>query len=65
MSLAFVAYGFVTTEATTRELLLGPFSSKSFIWPAMPVSMTATPTPLPVTFASGLFQASIASTDDG
>ena len=55
----------MTTEATTREALLGPFSSKSFIWPAMPVSMTATPTFLPVTLASGLFHASIASTDDG
>ncbi len=65
MSLALVAFGLVTTEATTRELLLGPFSSKSFIWPAMPVSMTATPTFLPVTLASGRFQASIASTEDG
>ena len=63
--MALVALGFVTTEATTRDDLLGPFSSKSFIWPAMPVSTTATPTFLPVTFASGLFHASIASTEDG
>jgi hypothetical protein len=55
----------VTAEAMTRDALLWPRSSKSLIWPAMPVSMTATPTPLPVTFASGLFHASIASTEEG
>jgi len=52
-------------EVMTREALLEPFSSKSRIWPAIPVSMTATPTPLPVTLASGLFQASSASVAAG
>ena len=38
---------------------------KSGMPPAMPVSMTATPTPLPVTSAIGLFHTCGASTDAG
>src|SRR4051812_26302973 len=42
------ASGLVTTEATTREVPSDDETRKSGRSPAMPVSMTATPMPLPV-----------------
>src|SRR3954468_9080570 len=41
-----VAAAFVTTDATTREVPSAP--AKSGRSPSIPVSITATPTPLPV-----------------
>jgi hypothetical protein len=63
VSPALVASGLVTTDATTRERPSAPL--KSARWPAMPVSMTATPTPLPVSDPVVLFHACWARTAAG
>ena len=48
MSSAVVASGLTTAEPMTRERLSVSETRKSGRSPAMPVSMTATPTPRPV-----------------
>ena len=53
-SFASVAHGFVTAEAITREPCQ-PGVWKSGMSPAMPVSITATPTPRPVARDHALF----------
>src|SRR5215210_1826197 len=63
-SAAVVASGFVTADCSTRDWPSAP--AKSARSPATPVSMTATPTPLPVTpVLSRLFHALAAWVDFG
>src|SRR3954462_1267129 len=59
VSATVVAAAFVTTDATTRDAPSAP--AKSGRSPAIPVSITATPTPLPVV----VFHAAGAKTEVG